>query len=68
MSDGTEIVVGRSEARLRLARFARMLPRLLSQKQLPLARADLRYTNGFALSWPRSPPPVPPRPQSQGKS
>ena len=26
--------------------------RLLSQKQAPLVRADLRYTNGFALSWP----------------
>ena len=30
-------------------RFARLLPQLLSQKQLPLTRADLRYTNGFAL-------------------
>jgi len=47
-----------SEARLRLTRFARMLPQLLSQKQLPLVRADLRYTNGFALTWadPKAPP------------
>ena len=46
------MVVGSSEARLRLNRFARLLPQLLSQKQLPLLRADLRYTNGFALGWP----------------
>ena len=44
------------KALLRLTRFARMLPQLLSQKQLPLARADLRYTNGFALSWTVAPP------------
>jgi cell division protein FtsQ len=52
LSSGTQVVIGHSEARLRLARFARLLPQLLSQKQLPLVRADLRYTNGFALSWP----------------
>lgn len=51
LSDGTQVLVGNSEARLRLVRFARLLPQLLSQKQLPLTRADLRYTNGFALSW-----------------
>ncbi len=52
LSNGTQVVIGSSEARLRLARFARLLPQLLSQKQLPLTRADLRYTNGFALTWP----------------
>jgi cell division protein FtsQ len=52
LSSGTQVIVGSSEARLRLARFARLLPQLLSQKQLPLTRADLRYTNGFALTWP----------------
>ena len=39
------------EARLRLARFARMLPRMTTGRAEPLARADLRYTNGFALVW-----------------
>ena len=41
---------------LRLTRFAGLLPQLLSQKQQPLARADLRYTNGFALSWKQQAP------------
>ena len=51
LSNGTEVVVGSHQARIRMARFARQLPQLLQQKQLPLARADLRYTNGFALTW-----------------
>ena len=51
LDNGTEVVVGRTDARPRLARFARLLPQLLSQQPLPLQRADLRYTNGFALSW-----------------
>lgn len=51
LSDGTEVVVGKNEARLRLQRFARLLPQLLAQKQQSLRRADLRYTNGFALVW-----------------
>ena len=49
--------------------FLTLLPQLLSQKQSPLTRADLRYTNGFALSWPTAnaaapsgAPPSPPTP------
>ena len=48
---GTQVVVGRTEARARLARFVRLLPQLLTQQAQLLARADLRYSNGFALSW-----------------
>ncbi|KLJ02342.1 cell division protein FtsQ/DivIB [Luteimonas sp. FCS-9] len=51
LSSGTEVLVGSQEAKLRLARFARMLPRLVANRTEPLARADLRYTNGFALVW-----------------
>lgn len=47
----TEVVVGRSQARARLARFVRLLPQLMTQDAQVLERADLRYTNGFALSW-----------------
>jgi cell division protein FtsQ len=68
LSNGTDVIVGSSEARLRLTRFARLLPQLLSQKQLPLTRADLRYTNGFALSWPSAMPTPSTAPQSQGKT
>ncbi len=68
LSNGTDVIVGSSEARLRVTRFARLLPQLLSQKQLPLRRADLRYTNGFALSWPSTTPTPPTAPQSQGKT
>ncbi|HEY0660888.1 MAG TPA: cell division protein FtsQ/DivIB [Lysobacter sp.] len=50
-SAGTQVVVGRSQARARLSRFVRLLPQLLTQDTQLLARADLRYTNGFALSW-----------------
>ena len=56
LSDGIEVLVGSREARSRLDRFARLLPRLIAQRAAsttsgPLQRADLRYTNGFALTW-----------------
>ena len=51
LTGGTEVMVGRSDARPRLGRFARLLPQLLAQPQGVLRRADLRYTNGFALQW-----------------
>lgn len=51
LSNGTDVIVGSQEARLRLSRFARMLPHLVANRPQPLARADLRYTNGFALVW-----------------
>ena len=51
LSNDTRVVVGSQEARLRLARFARLMPNLLARNPQRLARADLRYTNGFALTW-----------------
>ena len=51
LSDGAEVIVGRSDARPRLSRFARLLPQLTAQPRQLLRRADLRYTNGFALQW-----------------
>lgn len=56
---GTQVVVGRSEARARLQRFVRLMPQLLAQQEKVLTRADLRYTNGFALSWAPAPQPEP---------
>ena len=52
MSDGTEVVLGRNDPEQRLERFAPLLPRLAAQHPgQRLVRADLRYTNGFSLSW-----------------
>lgn len=51
LGNGIDVVLGSQEARLRLKRFARVLPQLLSRDTRTLARADLRYTNGFALEW-----------------
>jgi cell division protein FtsQ len=51
LSSGAELLLGRDDARLRLARFARLLPQLQAQSGHRLERADLRYTNGFALIW-----------------
>jgi cell division protein FtsQ len=68
LSNGTQVVIGSSEARLRLTRFARLMPQLLAQKQSPLTRADLRYTNGFALSWPSFAPKPANATQGQGQT
>lgn len=54
---GAEVVVGRNEARARLKRFVRLMPQLLAQQEKVLTRADLRYTNGFALTWAPAPQP-----------
>lgn len=47
----TQVTVGRSEARARIGRFVRLLPQLLVNPGRRIERADLRYTNGFALTW-----------------
>lgn len=52
LHDGTQLVLGRNDPDNRLARFAPMLPQLLAQDPTRrVVRADLRYTNGFALTW-----------------
>ena len=68
LGNGAKVVVGRSEARARLGRFARLLPQLLTQQAQVLERADLRYTNGFALSWTPVTAPAAASQQVQGKS
>jgi len=55
LGNGTEVIVGRDDARSRLARFVRVLPQL-TRTQVPIVRADLRYTNGFTLNWGTPPP------------
>jgi cell division protein FtsQ len=51
LSDGTRVDVGRGDPQRRLQRFARLLSRLRANDTRRLVRADLRYTNGFALTW-----------------
>ena len=52
LANGTDVVLGRQDANARLQRFAQLLPRLVAQHPgQQLTRADLRYTNGFALVW-----------------
>lgn len=51
----TRVVVGRNEARARLGRFVRLLPQLRVNPERHVERADLRYTNGFALVWANGP-------------
>lgn len=75
LANGTDVVLGRNDSDARLQRFAHLLPRLIEQHAgQQLTRADLRYTNGFALVWaaPTSgnaepdapvPPATPPLPQ-----
>ncbi|MBW8824379.1 MAG: cell division protein FtsQ/DivIB [Xanthomonadales bacterium] len=55
LSDGTQVIVGRNDAEARIERFAGLMPRLVAQQGRPLQRADLRYTNGFALVWSGAP-------------
>ena len=56
LSDGTDVEVGRNDEAHRLQRFSHLLPRLTGNEPRRLARADLRYTNGFALVWGPAPP------------
>jgi cell division protein FtsQ len=58
--DGAEIVLGRAQPRERLQRFLDALARLDGSTGLQLARADLRYANGFAVEWRQASPPLPP--------
>lgn len=57
---GAELVLGRHEAAERLARFADTIAALMQTRpHHALRHADLRYPNGYALSWIELEPPVP---------
>jgi cell division protein FtsQ len=68
LSDGVLVDVGRGDPNRRLQRFARLLPRLRAGDPRRLLRADLRYTNGFALTWEGAIAPAQPVPATQGKA
>lgn len=51
LGGGAKVMIGRGDPLPRMQRFARLLPPLLAGEGRPLVRADLRYANGFALTW-----------------
>jgi cell division protein FtsQ len=51
LDDDTRVMIGRDDPEQRMARFVRVLPQLLANPDQRLARVDLRYTNGFAVTW-----------------
>ena len=60
MREGTEVIVGRNDLQARLGRFAHLLPQLSAGRPgQALLRADLRYTNGFSLTWQAIQAPIP---------
>lgn len=70
LDDGTRIEAGRGDPQSRLARFARMLPKIRAADPRLLVRADLRYTNGFTLVWQDAPAPpdLPPASAAQANT
>ncbi len=52
---GTEVHIGREEPLSRLRRLVKSWPKLMQEKDLAPKGVDLRYTNGFAVRWPKPP-------------
>jgi cell division protein FtsQ len=63
LSSGAEIRIGRDAPHERLDRFVDTLRRASSASGATLARADLRYANGFAVEWQAPAPPSTPAAQ-----
>lgn len=51
LADDTRVMIGREDPEQRMIRFVKVLPQLTTQSDRRLARVDLRYTNGFAVTW-----------------
>jgi cell division protein FtsQ len=51
LENGMELMLGRNEHPARMERFVRAWPRILGPRSATVARIDLRYTNGFAVSF-----------------
>ena len=52
---GTEVHIGREDTLSRLRRLVKSWPKLMQGKDLAPMGVDLRYTNGFAVRWPKPP-------------
>lgn len=55
LDGGAELMVGRTRADARLARFVDTYPRLVTGHQRSFEYVDLRYSNGYAVRWPSTP-------------
>lgn len=55
LDSGVELKLGRDDALKRLERFVRVYPTLFAAREAELRTVDLRYSNGFAVRWDRSP-------------
>lgn len=53
--NGTEVQIGREDAQIRLRRLVRSWPGLVKGRELAPMAVDLRYSNGFAVRWPKVP-------------
>jgi cell division protein FtsQ len=53
LNNGTRLALGRDQANERLERLMNSWATLLYHRDLPPVRVDLRYTNGFAVRWPK---------------
>ncbi|WP_455218042.1 cell division protein FtsQ/DivIB [Kaarinaea lacus] len=51
LRNGLKLVLGRPESKERLGRFIAAYPGVLKEKITRMQSIDLRYTNGFAVSW-----------------
>lgn len=58
LDDGTEIMLGRTAAADRLARFIALYPKLFADPTQAPVYVDLRYADGFAVRMPRGATPV----------
>jgi len=51
VDNGIEFELGRVDPYARLQRFIRVYPRLMAGQDAAVGNVDLRYSNGFAVSW-----------------
>ncbi len=51
LDTGARIRLGREDIQMRLQRFVTAYPGLVREQERELARADLRYPNGFSVRW-----------------
>lgn len=50
-ADGMQVMMGRRVELATIERLVRMYPHISAHRDAPIARIDLRYTNGAAVAW-----------------